>query len=253
MAAPIYFFPRVLLTELVVNERLASPVLKRYRLDDVLGDVGDITPHCRVDLPTQGPADASGCLFATNIPGGQPPVRFGYYPDFQDWHKVSDDPELWIGVDREHPPGPADLQRVQLVPGYKITLADGQQYEVPVIRSPNPGSRTNLPQDMWWDAAGEFQVKLKQQYQSLWDLTEPVWDFFYGEDAEETSKEIPFVDVLTWCLTFLGVNYRYGRMEHMVLRLIDQTLPVCGGVLKAAIDMPWYAAYEASLKKTGSP
>ena len=252
MAPPIYFFAGLRLDQLISGSAFSRVTLEKYGLAEVFSDIQSIEPHCRTDLTTAGPGGASGAMFATST-NGQPPHRFGHYPDFQQWTKVRNEPELWLGIDREQPPTPADLARAVVLQGHPVKLADGNTYEVPVIRS--PVRPTGLPQDMVYDAAGEFTTAIKPQYADLWEQTQPAWDFLYGSDDDDDNepREMGFDDILDHCLRFLGVNYRYGRYEQMVLRLVDTSRGTWEKMFSAALDMPFVESVLASQKKTSSP
>ncbi len=237
MSAPLYFFPTVTLDKLIVGNRLNREILKTYALDEVLGDIDDFNETCsRQDLVNGGPDGHSGAIIRVVTPN-QPSTRVGYYPEFQTWTMVQQKPLLYLGVDREYPPLPADLARKRLLPGHDVVLG-GQAYQVPVIRS--PARPDILPQDMTYDADGTFQMKLKPAYTSLWESTEPVWDFLCGVETEEgENSTMLFEDILTHCLRLLGVNYRIGRHEQTVLRLIDTSTETWNRVFEAACDMPF--------------
>lgn len=245
MSAPLYFFPKLRLAELAENGTLSPSVLKRYGLDAILHDVGPVSGHCANDLTGKGPGDDSGTMFCTNTEG-KIPHRAGYSPDFQRWQLVRKDPDLWIGIDNEHPPTPKDLVRPRVTDGHNVELSDGHNYRVPVIRSPM--RRTGLPEDMYLDADGEFKIELKPEYQQLWDDTGVIWDFFYDDEPDEAAVLL-YSDILRHCLDFVGLNYRYGRYEQSVLRLIDRTDAVWRGVLQAAVDWPMVVAEVDAKKK----
>lgn len=249
MAPPLYFFPTVTLPELLDRQRLNPSILDRYGLQDVLGDV-NVAHTSRFDLRAKGPGDKSGALVTTNT-DGQPPVRAGYFPDFQDWHKVRNDPELWIGIDKEHPPTPGDLVRPSTIAGHRVTLADGHDYEVPIVRSLDPSGTTNLPRDMYYDAAGQFVVTLRRDYQALWDEAATVSDFFFSE--EEDNRKKGFSEILRLCVLFLGVNYRYGQAEQAVLRLVNTSHSTWEQIFRAVADMPFVERVLEEQKKTESP
>lgn len=263
MAAPLYFFARRQLGDVVRDDRLLPSVLRESKLADTLADVTSAQQCCVNEITTHGPGGASGVLLTVLPASGETPKRVGFAPDFQIWKQASKSPDgsgkdLWIGVDREHPPTPADLLRrtasrvagEMRAPhsGYQITLADGLCWTVPVIRRPPLVERhglplTALPRDLGWDLEGKFVETLKAEYQALWEDTAGLIDLFY-ESADDPARtafrqglwEMSIEDGLRWALRILGLNYRYGFHEQNLLRAVDRSSVFL--VLGAAVDTP---------------
>jgi len=248
MAPPLYFLPGVRLEEFVQDGRPAAALLKRYGLDGVLADIELTSALSMQDTTGAGPSGSSGVLFCTNT-AGQPPHRFGYLPEFQRWQKVCNQPELWIGVDKEHPAGPNDLRRVRLLDGHPVTLADGNEYLVPYVRSLE--GRTALPRDMYHDADGKFVQEIQPAYQGIWEVTARLWDMVYGQD--EAARLMDYEEALGYCLDVLGLNYRYGKHEQAVLRLVDTTSDTWERIFEAVVDVPFTQQVLAEQKKTEPP
>jgi len=245
MAALLYFFPRVTIDQLRAGQRLNQKLLETYGLGASLGDIRDAEREASLFFsPTAGPGGASGSFLAPLAPGRTTP-RLGYYPDFQRWEKVLDESELWIGVDRESPPDPEDLARPRRIAGHRVELADGAEYEVPVIRSLRG---TRLPQDLYHRADRQLALEVKPGYRELWEATAEVWDLFFDPAA---PKELAFERILYHALAFLGVNYRYGDREQSVLHLIDTGN--WQDVLFAAVDGPFYADAQKKTPDEHSP
>ena len=251
MAGPLYFFPRLTADALRDGSRLSAEVLTHYGLRDVLGDIENVDSQTSMfDLRGKGPGDATGVLL-TVFPVGKPPPRLSYSPDRQQWQLVQRTPELWLGVDSEYVTVPADLARVRQVPGTLVHLADGTQWLVPIVRS-DPvvtGRMTCLPQDIYHDADGQVVAALKPAFHDLWRLSGEVWDLCFG------GQEMPWEMVLNHCLRFLGVNYRVGRFENSVLRLIDTSemdgRPIWLNILRAVLDIPFMEQVLEKKKQTG--
>lgn len=249
MPSPLYFFPALRLADLVTQTGFSRAALERYDLAGTLGDVrlGDLS---RQELTTAaGPGGKSGAMIAVNA-AGQPPARFGYHAAFQSWTCVLTDPELWVGVDREYPPTPVDLARPNLLDGHPVTLADGNSYVVPIVRSPDR-SRQSLPKEMFYDAAGQFQTEVHRDYAALWEISGEVWDFLMPdpEDAEHGMKEMAYSKILDYCLAILGANYRYNRAEHAALRLVNTGRQTWERIFEAALDAPFIASVVTASKK----
>ena len=253
MSAPLYFFPALRLADLLGQDALNRAVLDRYGLADILGDV-PVGKLSRQEMTTAaGPGSKSGSLITTNT-AGQPPVRFGYHAEFQEWIKVLAEPELWVGVDKEHRPTPEDLARPNMLDGYPVTLADGNAYQVPIIRSVEL-SRGSLPREMYYGPTGEFQMEIHRDYKALWERSAEIWDFMVPDDSQEPddSKSMLFSTILDHCLAVLGVNYRYGRHEQAALRLIHTGKDTWEKVFEACIDGPFLATVVAAAKKNEDP
>jgi hypothetical protein len=247
MANPLYFFSTVTLDTLLPRGELNRGLLSRYDLDAVLGDV-PAGQFSRTDFVKAIIEGTSGAMLCVNT-AGQPPPRFGYFPDFQTWALVRNDPPLWIGVDREHPPTPEDLARPVRVSGHDVRLADGHTYHVPVIRS--PARNTLLPQDMYRGPDGQFQTGIRPDYLPLWERSARVWDMIYGEEDE--TREMRYVEILDHCLAILGVNYRVGHAEQAALRLVSTQNDVWEALFAAAVDVPLIEEVLRAEKKTPGP
>lgn len=247
MSALLYFFPAVELKTLAPGERFSREILARYGLEGVLGDL-PVSACSRNNYVAAILDGASGAMLSPNT-AGQPPVRFGYYPELQTWHKVRSDPPLWIGIDREHPPGPADLARPNMVPGHPVKLADGNLYQIAVIRS--PVRDTCLPRDMYRDAAGEFCMSVQQEHLDLWQRSEPLWDMIYSEASD--ARRMAFAEILDRSIELLGVNYRYSHAEQAALRLITSGNETWEKMFQAAVDAPLVEEVLGAEKKTGDP
>jgi hypothetical protein len=187
-------------------------------------------PGQRIE-PT-GP-DARGGLILSS--GGEP-------ANCPPWEQWTDFGKWWLAV--EHPaPGPDDLQRPLQIGGYKITLADDNEWKVPTI--------------LKWDTSGPFELHhfrsnlslvhrfkdgkvrycVRKEYEPLAEIGDRVlkmfkeqkWDGFDSDDA--------------WAL--LSANYLVGREEILTLGLCDNHHLAL--ILQAAIDLPtWIADGEAA-------
>ena len=230
MAPPLYFFPKRPVEKVFQGDLFNKAVLAEYDLESILGDLKKSQCSCCDQSSKPGPGGHSGAIVTYNA-GGMTAKRVGHYPKFIKWTKVLNEPELWLGIDREFPPAAEELARPQQVPGHPVVLCDGGTYEVPVIRS--PARHTQLPRGMSYDAAGEFTMEIRPEYEPLWDRAGEGWDFFYSAK----NHSLPFATILDHALAFMGVNYRVGRYEQTVLQLID-TLN-WEPLFAAALDVPF--------------
>ena len=76
---------------------------------------------------------------------------------------------------------------------------------------------------------------------------------FYATEKTDEEAGMLYQEILEYCLKFVGVNYRIGRYEQAVLRLIDRTDAVWGGVFRAVVDQPFVIAELAAKKKDTKP
>lgn len=243
MAPPIYFFPNLQVQHFRDGKRPRGDVLAKYGLEGVLGDVEDIDRQTSLFFISQGgpPQNGSGCVL-TVFPDGEPPPRLGMHREHQGWTKVCKNPELWIGIDRDYPPGPEDLKRPRQVEGHLVKLADGREWLVPVIRSPDPKTVTRLPQNLVYDDAGELVLRIKPGHQRLWDDAWAVWQMVYG------GQSASYADLVPYAAEFLGVNYRLAKWELSRLGLLDTE--ILRDVLCAVVDAPFLDELNRAEKKT---
>lgn len=241
MAGLLYYFPRATVAAVREGDRFRREFLAGHGLDQSLGGVRSIDREFSLmEFTAAGPGDAPGAMLTPVIPEAPPP-RIGFYPAVQTWTKVAAEPELWIGLDRDYPPRPDDLARPRVFPGHPVVLADGQTYQVPVIRSPL-GGRSSLPRQLYHDPAGVLILQVRPEHEVLWAASGRVWDAFFEPDSAGTMT---YSEILGHTLAFLGLNYRYGPREQSALRLVDTDN--WREVMKAAVDWP---AVEAEQKKT---
>jgi len=250
VAPPLYFFPKLETDVLRSGKALNRSKLVEYGLDTQFSDIKDGVKDVSIwNVPGKGPDGKSSGVLLTALPKGKAPKRVVYAPDFQRWRKVRNAPELWAGVDTEHPPTPADLARPRETRGYPVELADGNSYTVPIIRSPT--MVTALPQEMTYDEDGEFTMSLCEEYAELWEATGKVWDGVYEPAADEEKRGLLYEECLAYCLRFLAINYRIGRYEQMVLRLL--TTENCIEVLQSAVDFPQFMQMVEAESKKNAP
>lgn len=238
---PLYFLPKVMLSGLATGGRLNRSLLASRGLAVGLADCETLHDCCRCEIVGQGPDGNPGMIVGAK--SAEPPRMLGYYPAEQNWTQLNEG--LWIGLDAKFPPTPQDLARAKPTPGHLVTLADGQDYEIPVIRQLD-GAPT-LPRDMFWNENGAFEMQLQAAYQGLWEKALRVGRLFYEPTAVDFGT-IDLEEALALCVEFLGVNYRFGRDEQRALRLV--TTANWEKILGAVVDKPRIEAILADQKKT---
>jgi len=236
MAPPLYFFPKLTLDQLAPGGRLDYQVLAGYGvgLERTFADV-ELVPRdaAAFDLAKAGPGGHSGSLLCALAPSGPPPVRVGYFPDFQEWEETLGG--VWVAADREHPITAEDVSRRRRIGGYQVELA-GQTWEIPVIRDPQGGSQ--LPSSYVYGKDRKATKQLKAQYVDLWlSLAKACWLFFDPEGPyPELSMEL--TEATNLCLDCLSVNYRVGMIEQNLLGLVDSE--TWTSILACAVDYLTY-------------
>ncbi len=102
---------------------------------------------------------------------------------------------------------------------------------------------------MFWDADGKLCEPVKQPYESLWNEWTEVCGWFFGSEG---LKEANFSRNrgLELCVKAMGLNYRYGRNEQSIIRIIDSDNLL--NYLAATIDLPKVGQVEDAQKKTES-
>jgi hypothetical protein len=204
---------------------------------------------------THGPADANGVIIARKAAG-----EFGYYPDKQTWRKRPGD-DVHVGFYTDRKPGPEDLLRPDALPGHPVTLADGNAWLVPVVRSFADSSgeivpllklpaKAELGDDGKWTGG-----QVVDRHQPL--LSAAQWWLqvvFSGADqqAAETALRVTF-DFDQACqhaVSLLAANYRMGAVEAALLGIFDQEL--VANILNAAVDLPGFVELGKKKASAGS-
>ncbi len=168
-------------------------------------------------------------LRGTLAPGGTSPM-LGYYPGKQEWAAIQGS-KLWLGWERDHPPTPADLQRETMYPGHVVTMADGQEWTVPIVQTIIGDAA--LPTIYGIDANGALlKNKVLPAFERLWDLTRRLYAAIENFDVTKIT-EPESVELLC---SALALNYRVARWEVLNLGLL--TVENKQRVFGAMIDFP---------------
>jgi hypothetical protein len=243
MASPIYFFPQTRVSQVVANDRLVQSFLDARGVAAAFAGVKSVSQGCSCfELTGSGPGGHSGVLIHV-LPGGKPPLRLEYSAKFQAWHEKPAGADCWVGIDNEYPPTPADLARGPHLSGYDVELADGNTWRVPIVRSPQP-SRECGDRDFCFDTNGRaYSVRTGDE--RLWQLAEVVWDHYIDTEADSS---VGLDDLLEFCIGTLSMNYRFGKPEQHILRLIKASN--WQAVADAALDIPLLKEAAEAQKKT---
>lgn len=201
------------------------------------------TPPSAPKLNGNSPDGGVGILLGDRKQHGERSV--GYYPAEQEWHEG---PDWWVGWYKEAKPGPGDLARAQQLPGYTLTMGDGNEWVLPLVRSVDDvgGALCVLPHKLTMDAAGRIgSGEPIEQYRALWESTEWAWLAMVNEDDIDPADAARTVGLL------YGANYRLSMFELFSLGLFS-TLVTPVGALALAISYKDWSEWSEAQKKTNS-
>lgn len=184
-----------------------------------------------------------GCLVAAS----NRPAR--YEPDRQQWMRLANG-AAWVGIeDTELPPGPADLERAVGVAGYSLTLADGNDWRIPLIRRWDPNTLAHvatLPSAIAGELVNgkhKFVSAVKPQYAALDAKAESIYAGFLDKHTISIDQLMHDASEL------LALNYRVGVEEVALLGLLTE--PLALKLLGLAIDTPGLRACGEAIAQSG--
>lgn len=174
---------------------------------------------------SEGPSGHPGVVL------GQPGTQIGYFPHRQTWRQHFADERYWVGMWNDPRPAESDLRREESLPGKWIGLSDGAAWHVPIARSwvddgPNGcGWISVLPAQLDINVQGQWiKGDIKPRYGRLFELANKWWDH---TAASIRVNGAPPVEVMSaqeqfdGCAEALGFNYRIGKVEIVLLGLLD--------------------------------
>lgn len=124
----------------------------------------------------------------------------------------------WSGLQ----PGPTDLDngnplRLQCVP---ITLADGNVWQVPVLRDMTDHY---IPTDVIRSRkTGELLTPIKLEYVALYEETEYFFELKWKQ-LDGWKATVPTSRAVAFCTQVLGLRYRFCDATNAALRILDST------------------------------
>ncbi len=245
MASPVYFFPRVTRAAAIQGNRLRADFLAARGVAAAFAGVTDAQAQTSCyELPGRGPGGHSGLVL--QVLGDPAPVRIGFSADHQRWVERPAGCDCWVGVDEEYPPTPEDLA-IGSPRGYPLELGDGRVWKVPIVRSARE-DRAQLPFDFVFGDDG--RIETRRRAARLWELSEEAWNHTFDRENHPT---ISTETLLELCLGALALNYRVGRVEQNLLRLV--TGDNWPALLELLLDVPLLREYaEKKTRSTpGSP
>lgn len=124
---------------------------------------------------------------------------------------------LYVGAARDAMPTAEDIQRLQQVNGYMIPLADGYTWHVPLARE--------LPKQITFNTDGAVVQSPMERYADLCRDAERVFyhikrDLGYLEEGDP-NEHIQIDEAAHIVINILAVNYRLGKPEATLLKLLD--------------------------------
>lgn len=262
MSAPLYFLAGLTIDDLFQGGRLLHAQLEPFGLADVFRDLTLDGDFSRNDMAHGvGPGGQNGLLLSAHQPVGKIADRSGFVTG-QNWTEivlgrtflcVNDDP-----AGKADRVTPGDLQRHPFrratfapssqpaVRGYGVNLCDGQEWCVPLVRSPrrrwgsgleweHAGARdaTWLPQLVSLNAAGELVRRAQPGTDDLFAEYLDVVNCVFHEQL----AAVPFKTRLDLAVRTLAVNYRLDHHLAAALGLLDED--TVSEVLQAATDYPF--------------
>lgn len=246
MTQPLYFIPNIEARDLIKAQRLNRDVLRAHGLEEVFADLTREEDVSVQELRTGGPLKMGGVLLCYLKEGTRDvPQNLGTYDGINKWEVRDPQFKALIGWNPDQPPTPEDLRRKRMHRGYLIEGADGNEWQVPIIRRPDDS--TELPRDMYVNGDGRLHEPVKEQYREYWEETELVCGWFLhpeaGLEAIGFSKEKAF----RMAVRALSINYRYGHAEQRICKAIDSVNFLT--VLAWTVDKPRFDEVSAAAKK----
>lgn len=181
-----------------------------------LGYAFEAGPDCRVVMGAT-PSGAAGSIFAD-------PARQSRSVKLdmagQTWRKlpsVVGRPDLYLGYWSDSPPQPRDLARPAMLRGVPMTLGDGNEWQIPIVRRwDGQAYESVLPAYVDFDENGlPIRGNPVAKYARLWEVTTPVADAHLGGDVELTDKQ-----VIDGAVALLQANYVVDLPELATLQVL---------------------------------
>jgi len=200
-------------------------------------------PECAV---LEGPDGKAGLTLA--LPDGRSPK---FVPNGQNWQQLP--AGWWLGTWRDAPPTRDDLAKPRIRAGHPVTICD-QPWTVPVARywqtlDGAPVWSPATPQTYTLGKDGEIALVEAAEWRWFSDMAEKYWSgLAHGFQESDLSK----LDIFRMAALALGVNYRVGTEELLVLKLLRDDVAI--QILNAIVDWPGFTTILAELnaKKNAS-
>lgn len=267
MSAPLYFLSGLTIADLFQGGRLLHEQLEPFGLGDVFRDLSLEGDFSRNDMALGvGPGGQNGLLLSAHQPVGKLADRSGFAKG-QNWTEIV--PGRTFVCVNDDPAGkpdkvrPADLQRhpnrrASFAPssqppvrGYGVNLCDGQEWCVPLVRSPRRGFAAGVPfeQARSLDATWMPQLVSLNAAGVVERRSLPGTDDLFAEYQDVVQcvfmrrlADVPFKTRFDLAVRTLAVNYRLDHPLAAALGLFDEE--TVDEVLQAATDFPLLLLFE---------
>lgn len=180
------------------------------------------------------PSRTPGVVFAEDV--RHQGHAIGMHVDRQAWRKIPGS-DLYVGYWRDHKPTPRELARPLLIPGYRVRLADDQEWQVPLVRrfdTEQLASVSNLPCYMELDEDGTWRrSRVLGVHAHLWELTQPVADALLGEYVEGRTPVVDDRAIMAALVALLQANYVVGPAELSLLEAFTSEASTHAAVMAA--------------------
>lgn len=196
------------------------------------------------------PSGSKGYLFADAKRLGDHQLRCDL--EQQKWRRIPGrccgKQEIYIGYWRDAKPTPDDLARPEMLSGYRLKLADGNEWQIPVVRAFDEDTASAiplLPTHYDLDEDGELtRGAVQESHRWLWELTEPAWNAMVSE------TEVSDQDMLSVAAKLMGANYAVDAVElvGMLGALSPQMSP--SGIVSLALDYFTFKRWMDAKKKS---
>lgn len=237
----------------------AKAPMTRERIEAAgLGYAFDGVPY-HAEL-ANGPGGNRGVLLVDQPRLGE--RRAMYRAELQTWtpRRVQHDQKVFVGVYSDAAPTAKDLARSDQVDGPMVRLADGGEWQVPLVRHvyANGESESALPAYIAFDEHGKpirgdvlvRYAALARRIESFWDAWLAAW-MATPEDAEQFRFSW---DALIFdAVALLGENYRVSLTETELLKLFTTNGGEAGSILWAACDCSRAIAFIQKKTDSGLP
>lgn len=216
---------------------------------------------------TSSPA---GCVCMGETPTRTPGVVFGedsrhkgraitMNREQQAWAKLPGS-DVHVGYWLEAKPTPTDLARVVQLPGFRVRLADEQDWLIPLVRRFDAKARktvSNLPCYMGVSDDGKWsRARVVAAHAHLWDVTAPIADALLGEYVDGTPVDVPDDQIFGAVVDLIKTNYVAGAGELSLMEALTNEANTHAAVL-AACDWltfrEWAAELDAVKKNADEP
>lgn len=169
-----------------------------------------------------------------------------YAPELQIWFPVcgsGDQVTHWAGIDKQHPPTPADLQRPACPHGTPVILGDGHAWNI--LHVPAGDARGIMSSDRSMGAKilrGKASEELPREPRWKLRLFGPSWEWLkrVRDDSPYTMSEYR-----RYATMLLAASYRVAWPEVRILGLLDESETTALRVVHTSLGMDWMAASNA--------